>query len=131
MYFKIQHFLFARITRVKLDGILSKKVVGGVLSPTLFLIYINYIFTTIPKKGLKHTTCRRQSGLRLSTPPLQSTGHNWTLGCGFEINISKTNSTLFPISSSKEQIKLRLKNEIVPQTDTTTFVGVKLDTRLA
>ena len=30
----------------------------------------------------------------------------------------------------KEQIKLRPKDEIVPQTDTPTFPGVKLDTRL-
>ena len=41
MYMWIQHFLFARTARVKLDGILSKKVClregvpqGGVLSPT-------------------------------------------------------------------------------------------------
>ena len=29
----------------------------------------------------------------------------------------------------KEQIKLQLKDEIVPKTDTPTFFGVKLDTR--
>ena len=47
-----------------------------------------------------------------------------------EINTSKTNSTLFSLSTSKEQIKLRLKGEIVPQTHTPTFLGVKPDTRL-
>ena len=46
------------------------------------------------------------------------------------MNTSKTNSTLFSLSTSKEQIKLRLKGEIVPQTDNPTFLGVKLDTRL-
>ena len=48
----------------------------------------------------------------------------------FITNTSKTNGTLFSLSTSKEQIKLRLKGEIVPQTDNLTFLGVKLDTRL-
>ena len=54
----------------------------------------------------------------------------WTLDWGLEINTSKTNSTLFSLSTSKEQIKLQLKGEIVPQTDNPIFLGVKLDTRL-
>ena len=54
----------------------------------------------------------------------------WTLDWGLKINTSKTNSTLFSLSTTKEQIKLRLKGEIVLQTDNTTFLGVKLDTRL-
>ena len=56
--------------------------------------------------------------------------NKWTLDWSLEININKTNSTLFSLSTSKEQMKLRLKDEIVPQTDTPTFLGVKLDTRL-
>ena len=56
--------------------------------------------------------------------------NKWTLDWGLEINISKTNSTLFSLSTSKEQIKLRLKDKIVPQTDTPTFLGVNLVTRL-
>ena len=36
---------------------------------------------------------------------------------GLEINIGKTNNTLFSLSTSKEHIKLWLKDEIVPQTD--------------
>ena len=59
MHVWIQHFLFARTARVKLDGILSKKKKvclregvpqGGVLSPKLFLIYINDILTTLSKR---------------------------------------------------------------------------------
>ena len=47
------------------------------------------------------------------------------------MNIDKTNSTRFSLSTSKEQKKVQMKDEIVAQTDTTTFLGVKLDTRLA
>ena len=146
MYMWIKHFLFARTARVKLDGILSKKVClhegapqGSVLSPTLFLVYISDILTTISKRvsntlhaddlaiwnASEHTTT--------ATYRIQETISGiskWTLDWGLEINTSKTNSTLFSLSTSKEQIKLRRKDEIVPQTDTPTFLGVKPDTRL-
>ena len=112
---------------------------GGVLSPTLFLVYINDILSTISKRvsntlhaddlaiwnASEHTTTatnRIQEAI--------SGISKWTLDWGLEINTSKTNSTQFSISTSKEQIKLRLKDEIVPQSDTPTFLGVQLDTRL-
>ena len=112
---------------------------GGVLSPTLFLVYINDILTTLSKRvsntlhaddlaiwnASEHTTTatyRIQEAI--------SDISKWTLDWGLEINTSKTNSTLFSLFTSKEQIKRRLKGEIVPQTDNPTFFGVKLDTRL-
>ena len=133
MYMWIQHFLFARTARVKLDGILSKQVClregvpqGGVLSPTLFLVNINDILTTLSKRvsntlhtddlaiwnASEHTTTatyRIQEAI--------SDISKWTLDWGLEIDTSKTNNTLFSLSTSKEQIKLRLKGEIVPQKD--------------
>ena len=146
MYMWIQHILFARTARVKLDSILSKKVClcegvpqGGVLSPTLFLVYINDILTTIPKRASNTlhadnlTIWNASEHTTTATYRIQeaiSGISQWTLDWGLEINTSKTNSTLFSLSTSKEQIKLRLKDEIVPQTDTPTFLGVKLDTRL-
>ena len=54
----------------------------------------------------------------------------WTQDWDLDINISKTSSTLFSIPTSKEQVKLRLKDELVHQTDTPIFLGMKLDTRL-
>ena len=104
MYTWLQHFLFARTARVKLDGIFSKKVClregvsqGGVLSPSLCL-------TTISKRVLnalhaddlaiwnesEHTTT--------ATYRIQEAidGINkWTLDWGLEINIGETNNTLF------------------------------------
>ena len=84
------------------------------------------------------TTC--QSGMHLSTPPLQLTGSekplvvstsgHWT-GALRSMSAKQQNvSTLFSLSTSKEQMKLWLKDEIVPQTDTPTFLGVKMDTPL-
>ena len=52
----IRYFLFHRSSRVKRDGFLNKGVTlrervpqGRVLSPTLFLVYINEIVTTITR----------------------------------------------------------------------------------
>ena len=56
MYRWIRCFLHDRSARVKLDGHLSKRVKmpegvpqGGVISPTLFLLYINNITTVLPR----------------------------------------------------------------------------------
>ena len=112
---------------------------GYVLSLTLFLVYISDILTTTSKRvsntlhaddleiwnASEHTTTatyRIQEAI--------SGISKWALDWGLEINASKTSSTLFSLSTSKEKIKLRLKDEIVPQTDTPIFLGVKLDTRL-
>ena len=56
MYKWLSDFLFNRTARVKLDGTISRQVKlregvpqGGVVSPTLFLVYINDIPTTVPR----------------------------------------------------------------------------------
>ena len=121
MYMWIQHFLFARTAQVKLDGILSKKVClhegvpqGGVLSPTMFLVYINDILTTISKRVSNTLHADKLVNWNASTHTTTATyriqeatsGINkWKLDWGLEINISETNSTLFSLSTSKEQIK--------------------------
>ena len=55
---------FNRTARVKVDGTISRQVKlregvpqGGVVSPTLFLVYINDIMTTVPRH-VKHPACR-------------------------------------------------------------------------
>ena len=146
MHMWIHHYLFARTARVKLDGHLSKKVClkegvpqGGVLSPTLFLVYINDVLATIPRQvsntlhadDLAIWTASEHTGT--ATYRIQQAVNNidqWTQDWGFEVNNTKTQATLFSLSTSKEQINLRLKDQALPQTDTPSFLGVKLDARL-
>ena len=106
MYMSIQHFLFARTARVKLDGILSKKSVfveeyhRAVFCPTHCSWSTSIISSPLYQRG-SQTHCPThcswstsiissplyqrgsqthymqttwQSGMRLSTPPLQPTG---------------------------------------------------------
>lgn len=59
MYTWIKVYLHNRRARIQIDGLKSKKVLlrhgvpqGGVLSPTLFLVYINDLIAKLPH-GIK------------------------------------------------------------------------------
>lgn len=134
------------IAQQELDGAVSKLVKmregvpqGGVISPTLFLIFINDITTTVPKHV--PNTLRVDDFAVWSSSEHKSTAtyriqdtinkvsdwtREWTLG----LNKTKTISTLFSLSTAKEKVKLTLEDQQVPQVDTPTFLGVTLDTRL-
>ena len=134
MWLWIQHFLFARTARVKLDGILNKKVClregvpqGGVLSPILFLVYINDILTTLSKRvsntlhaddlaiwnASEHTTT---ATYRIHEAI--SDISKWTLDWGLEIYTSKTNSTLFSLSNQKNRSNYGWKVRLCPRQTT-------------
>ena len=146
MYKWLSDFLFNRTARVKLDGTISRQVKlregvpqGGVVSPTLFLVYINDITTTVPKHvsntlhaddfavwcAEEHTTT--------AVHRIQNTINevcSWTESWALQLNTTKMVSTLFTLSTAKEKVSLRLNNQPVPQVETPTFLGVTLDTRL-
>ena len=146
MYKWLSDFLFNRTARVKLDGTISRQVKlregvpqGGVVSPTLFLVYINDITTTVPRHvsntlhaddfavwcAEEHTTT--------AVHHIQNTINevcSWTESWALQLNTTKTVSTLFTLSTTKEKVSLRLNNQPVPQVETPTFLGVTLDTRL-
>ena len=81
MYKWLSDFLFNRTARVKLDGTISRQVKlregvpqGGVVSPTLFLVYINDITATVPRHV--SNTCMQmtlQYGALKNIPPQLST----------------------------------------------------------
>ena len=43
----------------------------------------------------------------------------------------KTQATVFSLSTSKEKVAIKLGDKTLPQVETSTFLGVKLDTRLS
>ena len=146
MFGWIRSFLHDRTAQVKLDGHTSVSVKmregvpqGGVISPTLFLIYINDITTTIPKHvsntlhaddlavwSASEQTSTAAYRLQMTVERIEQ----WTKDWGLEINRVKTVATLFSLSTSKEKIKIKLGNTVLPQEDTPTFLGVKLDKHL-
>ena len=49
---------------------------------------------------------------------------------GLKINKSKTVCALFSLSTQAQKIKVKMDDQVLPQTDTPTFLGVTLDKRL-
>jgi ribonuclease HI len=146
MFCWLKNFLFNRTARVKLNGTLSNLVKmregvpqGGVISPTLFLVYINDLVSNLPRyvSNTLHAddlaiwsseTSTATAKLRIQTA-IQKVAE-WTNKWALTVNKTKTVSTLFSLSTSKEEVKLLLDDNPVPQTDTPTFLGTMLDSRL-
>ena len=142
----ISHYLFGRTARVKLDGHHSMKVKlregvpqGGVISPTLFLVYINDI-TDKMKRHVSNSLHADDLAVWTSSEHTTTAAYRiqevidgiaaWTDDWGLELNTRKTNATLFSLSTTKETVKLKLRGQELPQTDTPTFLGIKMDARL-
>ena len=118
MYNWIQNFLTRRHARVELDGKRSKLVhlqegvpQGGVISPTLFIIFINdlpnQLFPCIHRA--LHVDdlaiCTRAEYTTTAAIRLQEATNavsNWAKNWGVEINKNKTATTLFSLSTKPE-----------------------------
>nr|KAG5714784.1 hypothetical protein BaRGS_000272 [Batillaria attramentaria] len=147
MYRWIQDFLQYRTARVKLDGgSMSHRVTlpngvpqGGVVSPTLFLIFID----DIAEKMTKHVSralhaddfAAWNASEHLSSATIrmqEAVDHigRWASDWGVEINATKTVTTVFSLSTLPETAKLKMNGKELEQEDTPTYLGVKLDKRL-
>ena len=127
MYKWLSDFLFNRTARVKLDGTISRQVKlkegvpqGGVVSPTLFLVYTNDITTTVPRhvSNILHADdfavwCAEEH-TTTAAHRIQNTINevcSWTESWALQLNTTKTVSTLFTLSTAKEKVSLRLNNQ--------------------
>ena len=146
MYRRISSFLCHRMARFKLDGSFSREIrlsegisQGSVLSPTLFLLYVNDIVNTIPPRVTNSIhaddLAAWTSAEHISTAAhvMQGTTNrvsSWTNEWCMKINFSKTQSTLFSRSTVKEKVTIKPKNMPVPQVDNPALLGVTMDTCL-
>ena len=146
MFKWIKSFLHHRTARVKLGSNLSYTFKvregvpqGGVISPTLFVVFINDITANLTRhisralhaddfamwnasESTQTATVRMQEALDKTC--------KWAKNWCVTINSQKTVASLFSLSNTKESIQLKVNNQQIPQEDTPTFLGVKLDKKL-
>ena len=141
----ISSFRYHRMARVKFDGSLSKEIrlsqgvpQGSVLSPTLFLLYVNDTVNILPPRvtnslhadGLAACTSAEYSSTATHVmPETINRVSSWAKKRYMEINCSKTQATLFSLCAVKEEVLLKLEDMPVPQVDNPSFLGVTLDMR--
>jgi ribonuclease HI len=142
----IRSFLHNRRARVTVNGQLSRKVLirhgvpqGGVISPTLFLIFINDLLPEMPK-GVKAALyaddlvlwCTEEYSttatyrLQLAINKLAAWADDWCV----KINQEKSTTTLFTMSPKQKPGIVKLGNTPLRNDDEPTYLGVTFDKRL-
>ena len=146
MYTWIGQYMHNRKAKVQIKQHLSKKRTrrqgvpqGGVLSPTLFLIFISDILHRMPKniqgaiyaddlalwcseEYITTANYRLQQALQV----IESWARSWLV----KVNEKKTTFTIFSLSNQKHSVHLKLNGQTLHQEDTPTYLGVTLDRRL-
>ena len=148
MFQWISQYLTNRKARVHVNGAYSRKKTlkegvpqGGVLSPTLFLIFINDIIKDMPRnvRGAIYADdlvlwCTEEY---LSTANFRlqlalDTLNNWTKKWLVKINATKTTYTIFSLSPQKSQcrVKLSIDGHLLKHEPNPTYLGITFDQRL-
>jgi len=112
---------------------------GGVLSPTLFLIFIKDILENMPKgvKGALYADdlvlwCSEENiatanvRMREALAQLERWTKNWIV----KVNEGKTRYTLFTIKTKVPKINLNFNGHILKEDKTPIYLGVTFDPRL-
>ena len=139
-------FLRHRSAKVKLGSNLSHTVKiregvpqGSVISPTLFVVFINDISANLSRHisralhaddfAMWNASESTQTAAVRMQDALDKTCQ-WAKDWCVTINNQKTVASLFSLSNTKENLKLKVNKQQIPQDDTPTYLGVKLDKKL-
>ena len=142
----IQSYLFNRRARVSLDQLSSRKILlrqgvpqGGVLTPTLFLVFINDLVSELPR-GVKAALyaddlvlwCKeehaRTANYRIQQAIDQLTA--WTEDWCVTVNKDKSSAPLFPLSPKKQARLIKIGTHTLKEEDKAIYLGVTFDKRL-
>ena len=146
MFKWIQQYLHNRKAKVKAGGGYSRTASfqqgvpqGGVISPTLFLIFLNDLTKTISPnvKAVLYADdlailCTEES-LILAQGRLQTTLDRldlWTKDWSMQVNATKTNYTIFSLSTKQQTVKLKIGGQLLKQDKSPTYLGITFDPRL-
>ena len=142
----IKSYLHNRRARVFVDGHSGQKVLlrqgvpqGGVLSPSLFILFINDIVAELPR-GVNAALYADDLVLWCSeeyattaTYRIQNALKNvaaWAERWCVTVNREKTTATLFTLSSKAKPGKLTLGNTTLKYVDQQTYLGVTFDKKM-
>ena len=141
----IKSYLHNRRARVNLDQVKSKKILlrhgvpqGGVLSPTLFLLFINDLVSELPRgvsaalyaddlvlwskeEHATTATLRMQEAMNVLTA--------WAEDWCVTINKDKSSSTLFSLSPKQQAGTLKMGTTPLKEGNEATYLGVIFDKR--
>ena len=146
MYQWISQYLTNRKARVHLNGTYSRKKTlkgvpqGGVLSPTLFLVFINDIVRDTPRKvqGAIYADdlvlwCSEEhlSAANYRLQQALNTLEGWTKRWLVRINPRKNTYTIFILSTKEQKATLHTNDQTLLAADNPIYLGVNFNKRLA
>ena len=138
----IQSYLFNRRARVSLDQLSSRKILlrqgvpqGGVISPTLFLVFINDLVSEL-KAALYADDlvlwCKKEHASTATTgfnKPLTNLQPGLRIGVSLSTR-TKPSTTLFTLSPKKQARRIKIGTHTLKEKDQATYLGVTFDKRL-
>ncbi|GFS13461.1 reverse transcriptase-like protein [Elysia marginata] len=142
----IQNYLSQRTGRVSLQGRESRQAIfkdgipqGGVLSPTLFLVFMNSIQNII-KPHVKAALYADDLALICSEDSCGTAQkrlqecitllEQWTDDWAMTVNAAKTTYSIFSLSTKIPNLRLRINNSLLEKENYPKYLGVTFDPRL-